>query len=106
MPNTRISDPSTSRLAAESVKHVTVQQRAILRILVTDLIDEELVTRYNSLADAQLAPKASPSGIRSRRSELVWAGLVKDTGRREKMSTGRSGIVWGLTDEGLATLNG
>lgn len=105
MPSTRLTDPATSRLAADSVKHVTAQQRAILRILVADLIDEELVTRYNTLAEAGLAPKASPSGIRSRRSELVYAGLVADTGRRAKMSTGRNGIVWGLTEEGYATLN-
>jgi len=38
--------------------------------------------------------KISPSGARTRRSELVNLGLVQDTGKRKRMSTGRSAIVW------------
>jgi hypothetical protein len=41
--------------------------------------------------------KISPSGARTRRSELVNLGLVQDTGKRKRMSTGRSAIVWRAT---------
>jgi hypothetical protein len=34
------------------------------------------------------------SGVRSRRSELVQVGLVRDTGERVRLATGRNAIVW------------
>jgi hypothetical protein len=40
--------------------------------------------------------KMTPSSARSRRKELVDAGLVTDSGMREKSSTGRSAKVWVL----------
>ena len=40
------------------------------------------------------APKASVSGLRTRRAELVKAGLVRDSGRRKPMRSGRSAIIW------------
>jgi len=41
-------------------------------------------------------PSVSPSGLRTRRRELVDAGEVIDTGRREQLSSGRWATVWGL----------
>lgn len=38
----------------------------------------------------------SPSGYRTRRSELVTKGLVKDSGRRVLGTTNRQFIVWSL----------
>jgi hypothetical protein len=85
---------------------VTEQQSAILNILAVPMTDEELVARYEGLADAGLAPMASPSGIRSRRSELVHAGMVVDNRERRKLRTGRNAIVWRTTELGWEEVNG
>ena len=106
MANARITDPETSVAAAKSVRNVTAQQRAILNILAVPMTDEELVARYQNIAVAGLAPLASPSGIRSRRSELVYSGFVADRGDRRKLSTGRNAIVWFTTEMGIEELNG
>jgi hypothetical protein len=38
----------------------------------------------------------SPSGLRTRTNELVKAGLVKDSGKREETPSGRKAIIWEL----------
>jgi hypothetical protein len=38
----------------------------------------------------------TPSGLRTRRSELVRAALVVDTGDRKRKQTGRMAIVWAV----------
>jgi len=43
---------------------------------------------------ADLHMWGSDSGIRTRRSELVKEGLVKDSGKRVKTPSGRESIVW------------
>ena len=102
MPRARKTDPTTSHEAAASVTAVTGTQGAILRLLFTPQYDDELVDRYYTLVDAGLAPNASPSGIRSRRAELVEKGWVEDTGARVKLTSGRRAIVWATSDEGRA----
>jgi hypothetical protein len=94
MPSTRVTDPSTSFQAAASVENVTKTQSAILLILEFAKTDDELIDSYYSLASVGGAPNASPSGIRSRRKELVNRELVIDSGERKKLSSGRSAIVW------------
>lgn len=98
----RTSDPDTSWQAAESVTPVTLTRTRtrILQLLsFADLTDEQLLevvwTRERI---------ASRSGTQTRRRELVDAGLVEDTGRRVRGSTGRSMIVWRITDAGRASL--
>jgi hypothetical protein len=92
MVGARWTDPSTSHEAAESVDNITETQRYILKALKRPRPDVELVEAYRNL---KTAPRASESGIRSRRAELVDRGLVIDTGKRVRLDSGRYAIVWG-----------
>jgi len=94
MARARVSDPVTSHAAAESVDNVTETQEYILRALRKARPDVELVEAYRAY---KRAPRASESGIRSRRAELVDRGLVIDTGRRVRLESGRYAIVWGVS---------
>ena len=95
MARARNTDPLTSHLAGASVGDVTKTQEYILRALRRSRTDVELVEAYHSL---KTAPRASESGIRSRRAELVRKGLVVDTGRRVRLDSGRYAIVWGRSN--------
>jgi hypothetical protein len=97
MPHARLSDPQTSQDAANSVQNITATQRTIYNLLINSMTDEELYTSYGKAVIAGLAPMASPSGVRSRRAELVVLGLVEDTGLRRKLVSGRNAIVWKQT---------
>lgn len=98
MPKARTLDPSTSHEAAASVSNVSATQKAILKLLaIASMTDQDLIRAYNQIsigADSRIFPRASESGIRSRRAELVELGLVQDSGSREKLASGRSAIVW------------
>lgn len=94
MAYARITDPQTSHDAADSVENISATQSAILLILEFAKTDQDLVDVYYSMCSAGLCPNASPSGIRSRRAELVKRGLVVDSGRREKLTSGRHAILW------------
>lgn len=92
----RNTDPFTSWEAAESVDNITETQEWILRALRRPRPDVELVEAYRAF---KRAPRASESGIRSRRAELVDRGLVVDTGKRVRLSSGRYAIVWGRAND-------
>jgi hypothetical protein len=92
MARARNTDPKTSHDAAASVDQITKTQEYVLKCLRRPRHDVELVAAYNNL---RTAPRASESGIRSRRAELVDRGLVIDTGRRVRLESGRYAIVWG-----------
>jgi len=98
MANWRHSDPETSRDAALSIDEakVTKLQKRIYDFLryAGPMTDEELVNAYLLWTDVVGEGYASPSGIRSRRHELVNLGLVCDTGTRAKLRSGRQAIVW------------
>ena len=96
MANARTTDPVTSHLAAESVREVTATQEYVLKALRRARTDVELVEAYRNL---KTSPRASESGIRSRRAELVRRGLVIDTGRRVRLVSGRYAIVWGRAND-------
>jgi hypothetical protein len=95
MPHARNTDPQTSHDAAKAVNEVTRTKKAILSLLRTHQSDMQLVANYTKLVSQNKAPKASESGIRSRRAELVKLGLVKDTGKRDLSASNRQMIVWG-----------
>ena len=102
----RGTHPDTSRDAMVSVDRDNA--RAIHRWIISELgradfgmTHEELWNTHRSdLRWARYAedlpPKASQSGLRTRVSELVRGGVVKDSGERRPMSTGRKAIVWVL----------
>jgi hypothetical protein len=86
----RRTDPHTSWAAAKSLDPTALResQSYILGLLQDHgpMTDEELV----AITDG----KVSPSGTRTRRSELVAKGLVYDTGKRVVLRSGRHAIVW------------
>lgn len=88
----RTTDPETSHQAAASVRDLRATQREVL----------DLIRRFGPLTDERLVSLAaidhvrqSPSGLRSRRSELVALGLVEWTGEYEPLDSGRNARVWG-----------
>ena len=100
----RTGDPDTSHAAAISVNRGTA--RAIHQWVIEQLTafsegltHEQLWDRYESVAPPLL--RSSQSGLRTRVSELVRGGVVRDSGRRAPMRTGRQAIVWELCDLAL-----
>jgi len=89
----RATDPATSHAAAASVTEDTIRElhAAILQVLRMHppLSDEQI--RERLFADGVLT---TPSGARTRRSELVHAGVVKDSGLRGTTKAGRPTILW------------
>ena len=96
MANWRKTDPETSREAALSLDEVKITNlmKSILNLLGEPMFDDQLIAKYNSWRDLVDGDFASPSGIRSRRADLVKLGLVKDTGERVTLRSGRKSIVW------------
>lgn len=94
----RTTDPETSHEAAQSVGDTTETQQRILDIFYDfplGLTDHELQALYRHRSERSTKyPLASESGIRSRRSELVAAGKLEDSGSRNKLPSGRKAIVW------------
>lgn len=88
----RNTDPWTSQAAAASLESskIRASQEAIL----------EFLKKYGSMDDGSLVklykgpPAQSPSGIRTRRAELVEKGLVRDSGKTITMPSGRKAIMW------------
>lgn len=89
-PIARDSDPLTSHTAAASV-HVARGHRIVLIVLKEEgpMCDQKLLAAVRSRGI-----KLSDSGLRTRRSELVTMGFVRDTGRLDILPTGRQSIIW------------
>ena len=95
-PSARATDPDTSWDAADSVKPTKRKelQEAIVMILRRrPMTDEEI---YKALTGSEFSMILSPSGTRTRRAELVRAGLVEWSGEKARISTGRLARVWML----------
>ncbi len=90
----RNTDPITSHLAADSVD-LTAGQEEVMRVFA---YYSGGLSRPVSITDEELVDIAllSPSGARSRRSELVAMGLLVDTGGKVRGDSGRWMIKWGL----------
>lgn len=103
----RHTDPETSHEAAASITlgHLRTSQRAVLGILTDHakdgrgLTDEALgriyYQRHRRTPDEY--PMQSPSGLRTRRAELVAVGLVEDSGETVRLASGRKAVVWRVT---------
>jgi hypothetical protein len=104
MPSTRTTDPQTSHDAAQSVRNITATKLAILEVLFRSLTDEDLIDRYYARVEVGLAPLASPSGIRSRRAELVRDGYVEAVDFA-KTASGRTTLMWRVTLDGRAAVD-
>lgn len=92
----RAADPETSREAAHAAAaHLTEARLDVLKVLsrYTMLSDEALVEKYTEHANALAVKVQSPSGIRSRRAELVTIGRVALAGRTTN-ANGRHVRLW------------
>lgn len=102
----RTTDPTTSHAAAQSVRvcRSAGVRAGILYLLGHDarraLSDVEIAVEYGALVTRGEAPVCSPSGLRTRRAELVTRGEVVDTGHRVRLASGRQAIVWALAEQG------
>lgn len=93
-PRARRSDPETSHRAAAAVQNLSETKQYILNLLAEQpSTDFEIQDRW---ADAGL-PIISPSGLRTRRAELVEEGLLVDSGQTRLGPTGRAFTVWTTT---------
>lgn len=83
----RTIDPQTSHDAAAKVDAASGREKVLaVLIMAGPMCDETLVQQLDGFL--------SPSGARTRRSELVKAGLVRDSGRRGTTAAGRETILW------------
>lgn len=98
IPRARREDPLTSHIAAASVsrKALRATQSALLVLLREQgpSTDEDIAVAYEKSYSPRGWPRQSPSGLRTRRDELVKVGLVRDTGKRRRLTTGCRGNVW------------
>lgn len=92
-PVARATDPDTSWAAARSIPEDQLResQRVILAILRErgPMTDERIAEWLDNVQHP-----ISPSGARTRRAELVNAGYVRDSGKRDRLPTGRMAVVW------------
>ena len=106
----RHTDPVTSHYAAASV---STSSSAIIRDMlarhlahtVSGYTDEEIALWYATLVGGY-CPKCTPSGLRTRRSELVREGLAYATSRLGRTTAGRVCKAWALTEKGREWING
>jgi len=100
LPLFRTSDPETSRQVRRS--SVNSQSMVLLAFYAKTTL---------GLTDEQAAQRAEEAeykinGYWKRCSDLRRAGLIEDTGIRRTLSSGASGMVCVITDEGLRVAGG
>ena len=94
----RRGDPETSHAAAASVTDLNAKQKGVLVVLkvIGDATADVIIREYSLYTRI---PSQSESGLRTRRSELVRAGYVADTGRPADLPSGRRAIIWGVVSD-------
>lgn len=105
-PRARGTDPATSHAAARSIKAQELRESQELVYGLFErfgpMDDVSLVDRYRELALAGQIRVQSPSGIRTRRNELVEKGRLVNSGKTTILESGRRAIVWALAGGPLA----
>lgn len=95
----RLSDPETSKAAAAAQEpRLRASQALVLQVFRAygRMHDKDLLDRVHATQRGLgLAKLMSPSGVRTRRSELVKLGKLCDTGHTA-MVDGHSMTIWGL----------
>jgi hypothetical protein len=98
--HTRRTDPWTSHEAADSIasEKIRASQQAILECFrhFGPMWHQLLVANYRAAQEAMDWPEQSESGLRTRTSELVARGLVRNTGQIVRLKSKRKSIVWEL----------
>ena len=91
----RRTDPETSHAAAASVRNIRETQRVVLEELrrIGPTTHEVLVAHM-----ATLPGYWTPSGVRTRCSELVAAGLIEPVGQTV-VKSGRRATIWAAREE-------
>ena len=107
MPFARKKDPKTSHDAADAVTHIAQTQKRILQLLedYDQMSDVGILECYRFFVETKGWNLVSESGLRTRRKELVFLGMVEDSGFRVKLDTGRTAISWQITATGLKALH-
>lgn len=98
----RSTDPDTSREAASIAMGRAGTIRPIVLALVREhgpLTHDELIGQYHRLMIIDpKTPKASESGLRTRLSELVRRGLIREDATRGKSLFGNTAKRWVAVD--------
>lgn len=102
----RTSDPVTSHAAAAWLDEDTLResQRAVLGAfgVRAQMTDTDLIRFYLQDRMRRGWPSQSTSGLRTRRRELVDGKLLRDSGRKVVLESGRKSIVWEKTRPSLS----
>lgn len=96
----RRTDPEESHAAARSVTDITEKQQMVLDCLIfvgKPVTDFDLAGWYEHLRVRQGWALQSPSGLRTRRSELAARGIIVRAGIGI-LPTGRKAARWSLAD--------
>jgi hypothetical protein len=98
-PGARKTDPETSHEAADSVYRPSQTAIAVFFALYGhELTDEQLFHKFEGHAHEELHPFASPQSVRSRRAELMDAGIIEWSGEYGLTRFGRKCRVWKVVD--------
>jgi len=97
-PRARRTDPRTSHDAAATVRGQTATHARLMSLLRErgPMTDEEIAAAWVDMTRIAAWPKVSPSGLRTRRAELVDEGKVVDSRLTRQTQAGRRTTVWAL----------